>query len=215
MMEVVGSVQEVKVTDKTGAVRHIGVRYTDRYPTENNAWGEFQAHRRVLGVVTVGACRNQIELSELCRLHEASRGKYSSTVYDSRCIVFCATGKRMAAKKRRATPPPMEMTMETICPRTNLMKKETSRPLGFDHRITNKRGCCSTMAMQIVIRRAWSLTFRTLWPRCSGSWRANVWRPPERVRETNSPCFVLPLREKTLSGLTWRAGIIESGLWGG
>ena len=93
VMEVVGSVQEVKVTDKTGAVRHIGVRYTDRYPTENNAWGEFQAHRRVLGVVTVGACRNQIELSELCRLHETSRGKYSSTVYDSRCIVFCATGE--------------------------------------------------------------------------------------------------------------------------
>ena len=91
VMEVVGSVQEVKVTDKTGAVRHIGVRYTDRYPTENNAWGEFQAHRRVLGVVTVGACRNQIELSELCRLHEASRAKYSTTVFDSRCIVFCVT----------------------------------------------------------------------------------------------------------------------------
>ena len=109
----------------------------------------------------------------------------------------------------------MEMTMETICRRTNLMKKETSRPLGFDHRITNKRGCCSIMAMQIVIRRAWSLTFRTLWRRCSGSWRANVWRPPERVLGTNSPCFVLPLREKTLSALTWRAGIIESGLWEG
>jgi hypothetical protein len=86
---VIGSVEEVQVTDKTGAVRTIQVRYTDRYPAESNAWGEFQAHRKVLGVVTVGACHNQIELSELCRLHEASKAKYSTTVYDSRCIVFC------------------------------------------------------------------------------------------------------------------------------
>ena len=102
VMEVVGSVQEVKVTDKTGAVRHIGVRYTDRYPTENNAWGEFQAHRRVLGVVTVGACRNQIELSELCRLHEASRAKYSTTVFDSRCIVFCVTDVENGSEKEES-----------------------------------------------------------------------------------------------------------------
>ena len=88
-MEVISSVEEVRVTDKTGAVRHIQVRYTDRYPTENNAWGEFQAHRRVLGVVTLGAARSAIELAELARLHEASRAKYAATVYDSRCIVFC------------------------------------------------------------------------------------------------------------------------------
>ena len=103
VMEVVGSVQEVKVTDKTGAVRNIGVRYTDRYPTENNAWGEFQAHRRVLGVVTVGACRNQIELSELCRLHEASRGKYSTTVFDSRCIVFCMSDGENGSEREESS----------------------------------------------------------------------------------------------------------------
>ena len=88
-MEVISGVEEVRVTDKTGAVRHIQVRYTDRYPAENNAWGEFQAHRRVLGVITLGAARSAIELSELCRLHEASRAKYATTVFDSRCVVFC------------------------------------------------------------------------------------------------------------------------------
>jgi len=93
VVEAISEVQEVRVTDKTGAVRNIKVRYTDRYPTENNEWGEFQAHRRVLGVVTVGACSSQIELAELCRLHEASRAKYSSTVFDTRCVVFCLPGR--------------------------------------------------------------------------------------------------------------------------
>ena len=48
----------------------------------------FQAHRRVLGVITVGACNNnQSELAELCKLHEACRGKYHRTVFESRCII--------------------------------------------------------------------------------------------------------------------------------
>ena len=93
VVETISEVQEVRVTDKNGAVRNIKVRYTDRYPTENNEWGEFQAHRRVLGVITVGACSSQIELAELCRLHETSKTKYSSTVFDTRCVVFCLPGR--------------------------------------------------------------------------------------------------------------------------
>ena len=50
-----------------------------------------QAHRRVLGVVTVGKCHNQVELAELCRLHESCRAKYHSTVYDTRCVVLSDT----------------------------------------------------------------------------------------------------------------------------
>jgi len=93
VVETISEVQEVRVTDKNGAVRNIKVRYTDRYPTENNEWGEFQAHRRVLGVITVGACSSQIELAELCRFHETSKTKYSSTVFDTRCVVFCLPGR--------------------------------------------------------------------------------------------------------------------------
>ena len=39
-------------------------------------------------MITVGACSNQVELAELCRLHEACRAKYHSTVFDTRCVVF-------------------------------------------------------------------------------------------------------------------------------
>jgi hypothetical protein len=51
--------------------------------------GLSQAHRKVLGVISLGSCASQIELNELCRLHEAFKAKYSSTLYDTRCVVFC------------------------------------------------------------------------------------------------------------------------------
>jgi len=82
-------VKEIPVSDKHGLTRSIGVRFTHQYPLENNEWGEFQAHRRVLGVVSVGSCANQIELHELCRLHEAVKNKFVSTLFDSRCVVLC------------------------------------------------------------------------------------------------------------------------------
>ena len=45
----------------------------------------------MLGVITVGSCNNQMELAELCRLHEACRSKYNNTVYDTRCVVLCSS----------------------------------------------------------------------------------------------------------------------------
>ena len=58
-----------------------------------------QAHRRVLGVVSVGSCANQIELHELCRLHEAVKNKFVSTLFDSRCVVLCE-GKENGVEER-------------------------------------------------------------------------------------------------------------------
>ena len=42
VVDIIGSVREVKVTDKNGGVRSVKVRYADTYPAENNEWGEFQ-----------------------------------------------------------------------------------------------------------------------------------------------------------------------------
>ena len=47
----------------------------------------------MLGVVTVGKCNNQMELAELCRLHESCRAKYHSTLYDTRCVVLSNPGQ--------------------------------------------------------------------------------------------------------------------------
>lgn len=55
---------------------------------ENNDWGDFQTHRRLLGLITVGKFDTQSELNELCRVHESLKVKYTSTLFDSRCILF-------------------------------------------------------------------------------------------------------------------------------
>lgn len=89
VFSVIEQVREVQIHDKHGGSRTIGVRYTASYPLENNEWGEFQAHRKVLGVISLGTCTSQIELNELCRLHEAFKAKYSTTLYDTRCVVLC------------------------------------------------------------------------------------------------------------------------------
>lgn len=68
--------------------RDIWVRYIQEHPVENNDWGDFQTHRRLLGLITVGKFDTQIELNELCRIHESLKVKYTNTLYDSRCILF-------------------------------------------------------------------------------------------------------------------------------
>lgn len=77
-----------KITDSTGHVRSIIVRYVKDHPLENNDWGDFQTHRRLLGLVTVGKYDCQQELNEICRVHESLKVKYTSTLFDSRCILF-------------------------------------------------------------------------------------------------------------------------------
>ena len=70
------------------------LRYVTSYPIENNDWGEFQKHRQVLGLISVGAYTSMRELEELKRLHVLNHTKYSSSVLDSRLI---AIGLKAAA----------------------------------------------------------------------------------------------------------------------
>ncbi|KOX80449.1 Trafficking protein particle complex subunit 9 [Melipona quadrifasciata] len=76
------------VADSTGGTRDILARFVREHPVENNDWGDFQTHRRLLGLITFGKYDNQVELNELCRVHETLKVKYSATLYDSRAILF-------------------------------------------------------------------------------------------------------------------------------
>jgi len=58
------------------------------YPSENNDWGDFQTHRKALGLISVGQCNSQEEFNELCRIHESLKVSYAFTLYDSRCVLF-------------------------------------------------------------------------------------------------------------------------------
>lgn len=68
--------------------RVISLRYKRVYTIDNNAWGNFQAHRRVLGLVSISKCENENDVTELCRLHEDLKEQYEGTLLDSRLILF-------------------------------------------------------------------------------------------------------------------------------
>lgn len=78
----------IKVVDSNGIQRPVWAKYTKDYLVGNNDWGDFQTHRCLLGLISVGKCKNQVELNELCRLHETLKVKYSTTLYNSRCIIL-------------------------------------------------------------------------------------------------------------------------------
>nr|XP_018912061.1 PREDICTED: protein brunelleschi [Bemisia tabaci]XP_018912062.1 PREDICTED: protein brunelleschi [Bemisia tabaci]XP_018912063.1 PREDICTED: protein brunelleschi [Bemisia tabaci] len=77
-----------KICDSAGITRDVYIRFSKEYPVGNNDWGDFQTHRRLLGLVTIAKSKSQIEFNEICRLHECLKVKYQSTIIDSRCIMF-------------------------------------------------------------------------------------------------------------------------------
>ncbi|XP_067624858.1 protein brunelleschi isoform X2 [Eurosta solidaginis] len=92
-------VSNVKINESSGVTRDIWIRYIHEYPVENNDWGDFQSHRRLLGLITIGKFDTQTELNELCRQHESLKVRYSSTLYDSRAIFFGPSPEKAAADR--------------------------------------------------------------------------------------------------------------------
>ncbi|XP_070492587.1 protein brunelleschi isoform X2 [Chironomus tepperi] len=88
IFERIQKIDNVKIKDSAGQTRDIFVRYVRDHAVENNDWGDFQTHRRLLGLITVGRFDSQGELNELCRVHESLKVKYTSTLYDSRALLF-------------------------------------------------------------------------------------------------------------------------------
>ncbi|KAL0275029.1 UNVERIFIED_CONTAM: hypothetical protein PYX00_003017 [Menopon gallinae] len=97
---------KIKIQDSSGITREIWARYIKEYPVENNDWGDFQTHRRLLGLITVGKCSTQIELNELCRVHESLKVKYVSTLFDSQCILFGLTANKCPVNSNVENPTP-------------------------------------------------------------------------------------------------------------
>ena len=83
---IIKSGSKFSVVDSSGGTREILIRFVKHHPVENNDWGDFQTHRRLLGLITFGKYENQVELNELCRLHETLKVKYNATLYDSRAV---------------------------------------------------------------------------------------------------------------------------------
>ncbi|XP_059485985.1 protein brunelleschi [Neocloeon triangulifer] len=82
------AVQGLKLTDSLGRERPVNVRLVNEYEPSQNDWGDFQTHRKLLGLLTVSHVTSQTELNEICRQHESLKVKYSSTLFDSRCLIL-------------------------------------------------------------------------------------------------------------------------------
>lgn len=78
--ERISHVRTINITANAAAKgsRMVRLRYRRDYPVENNEWGDFQYHRRVLGLISVGRCEpessgangNSAGVDALCHAHE-------------------------------------------------------------------------------------------------------------------------------------------------
>ena len=68
--------------------RSVYLRYRKFYTQNDNSWGDFQAHRKVLGLLCFGKCENQNEVTELVNLYETVKQEFKDTLFNYRLIVF-------------------------------------------------------------------------------------------------------------------------------
>ncbi|GBL72159.1 Trafficking protein particle complex subunit 9 [Araneus ventricosus] len=87
IFERIKSVQYVTIRE-SGSTRFIWFRYETDYPPENNDWGDFQTHRKVLGLISIGKSGPDENVEELSKEHSILLEKYNNSMFDSRCFAF-------------------------------------------------------------------------------------------------------------------------------
>ncbi|KAM4630730.1 trafficking protein particle complex subunit 9 isoform 2-T2 [Polymixia lowei] len=86
----IASVSQVSVRDSQ---RLLYIRYRHHYLPENNEWGDFQTHRKVVGLIAVTTCGPAKEWPQTADRFHAQKEVYGATLYDSRLLVFGLQGE--------------------------------------------------------------------------------------------------------------------------
>ncbi|NXL65530.1 TPPC9 protein, partial [Chordeiles acutipennis] len=86
----ISGVSQVNVRDSQ---RVLYIRYRHHYPPENNEWGDFQTHRKVVGLITITDCSSAKEWPQTFEKFHVQKEMYGSTLYDSRLFVFGLQGE--------------------------------------------------------------------------------------------------------------------------
>ncbi|XP_067887838.1 trafficking protein particle complex subunit 9 isoform X3 [Heterodontus francisci] len=73
--------------------RVLYIRYRHHYPPENNEWGDFQTHRKVVGLIAITQCCNAKDWPQTSEKFHLQKEIYGSTLYDSRLFVFGLQGE--------------------------------------------------------------------------------------------------------------------------
>ncbi|XP_077207528.1 trafficking protein particle complex subunit 9 isoform X2 [Paroedura picta] len=85
----ISSVSQINVRDSQ---RVLYIRYRHHYPPENNEWGDFQTHRKVVGLITITDCSSAKDWPQTFEKFHIQKEIYGSTLYDSRLFVFGLQG---------------------------------------------------------------------------------------------------------------------------
>ena len=94
------------------------VRYKGHYSKENNEYGDFQAHRKAVGLISVGRCSTEREFDELFQCYRDEKEMYSSTMINSRLLVFgmnidgSPLTEEQRNKIRDISPPPLTLKID-------------------------------------------------------------------------------------------------------
>uniref|UniRef100_A0A671M662 Trafficking protein particle complex subunit 9-like n=1 Tax=Sinocyclocheilus anshuiensis TaxID=1608454 RepID=A0A671M662_9TELE len=86
----IASVSQVSIRDSQ---RVLFIRYRHHYPPENNEWGDFQTHRKVVGLISVTSCTTTKEWPQTSDRFHGQKEVFGSTLYDSRLLVFGLQGE--------------------------------------------------------------------------------------------------------------------------
>uniref|UniRef100_A0AAQ5YT23 Trafficking protein particle complex 9 n=1 Tax=Amphiprion ocellaris TaxID=80972 RepID=A0AAQ5YT23_AMPOC len=86
----IASVSQVSIRDSQ---RLLYIRYRHHYLPENNEWGDFQTHRKVVGLISITTCASAKEWPQTAERFHGQKEVYSSTLYDSRLLVFGLQGE--------------------------------------------------------------------------------------------------------------------------
>ncbi|XP_038615904.1 trafficking protein particle complex subunit 9 [Tachyglossus aculeatus] len=86
----ISTVSHINVRDSQ---RVLYIRYRHHYPPENNEWGDFQTHRKVVGLITITDCCSAKDWPQTFEKFHAQKEMYGPTLYDSRLFVFGLQGE--------------------------------------------------------------------------------------------------------------------------
>ncbi|XP_014668848.1 PREDICTED: trafficking protein particle complex subunit 9-like isoform X2 [Priapulus caudatus] len=85
LFERISRLQHVRIP---GQQRSMWLRYRKSYTTDSNEWGDFQAHRKAMGLVCLGKCTSNSDVEALTKDYKEMKRYYSQTLFDSRCLLF-------------------------------------------------------------------------------------------------------------------------------
>ncbi|XP_043922213.1 trafficking protein particle complex subunit 9-like [Protopterus annectens] len=83
-------VNQISIRDSQ---RVLYIRYRHHYPPDNNEWGDFQTHRKVVGLISITECYSSKDWPQTCEKFHMQKEVYGATLYDSRLFVFGLQGE--------------------------------------------------------------------------------------------------------------------------